>query len=336
MQMNALYPWLEQTYQQLTEAFMHGRGHHALLFKTERCLGTENLIRAFAAWLFCLEKANGQRCGHCKSCLLWAAANHPDFHLIEPIENRDISIDQIRELTTTLQQFAQQGGNAVIYIRAAERLTTAAANALLKTLEEPPQNVYFLLEAPLQAPLLATIQSRCQTWLINPPDPESANAWLQAQLPEQSSDNLRIALRLNHQRPLECKTFLENDRLSQRKTFFQNFWRFFKSRDVWLIYSAFAKEKEDALQQLEWLESFFADSLKAKLGITSGWINPDFSKGIEPFAATLSAFALLKGVKIIQHIARDLREINGVNQDLILLDGLVTLITDVFEEQNAI
>lgn len=329
--MMTLYPWHAETYTQLTHAFLNGRGHHALLFKTEAGVGTENLIRHFAQWLFCTEKQEAEPCGQCKSCLLWASGNHPDFHLIEPMENKDIGVDQIRELTAKLQQFSQQGGNSVVYIRGAERLTESAANALLKTLEEPNDKIYFLLEAPLNSPLLATIQSRCQTWLIHTPTAEQAFNWLQAAFPHHGVEDLETALRICHNRPLLCKIFLETNRLQARKTFLQTFWRFFKSRDVWLLLSAFEKEKEGALQQLEWLDSFFSDSLKAKMDITSGWLNPDLQAGIVPFAQALSAEKLLKGHRIVQQTQRDLREVNAVNQELMLADCLTRLVLDVLE-----
>lgn len=328
----SLYPWQTALYQQITTAFLQGRGHHALLFKTDTGLGTENLIRHFAHWLLCQSpEKNLEPCGHCKSCLLAQSGNHPDFHLLEPIDGKDIGIDQVREINTTLQQFSQQGGNAVIYLRGAERLTEAAANALLKTLEEPHQNVYFLLETPIQAPMLATIQSRCQTWLVHNPNDEQAMAWLAEQCPTVAVENLQVALRLCHYRPLDSKIFLESDRLNQRKTFLQTFWRFFKSRDVFLLFSAFDKEKPQVLQQLEWLDSFFADALKCKMGISSGWVNPDLQAGIVPFSQQLPAQRLLKGHQFIQQTQQDLREVNAVNVELMVLNCLTKLAVEVFE-----
>lgn len=326
-----LYPWHTHTYRQLTESFLQGRGHHALLFKTEAGLGTESLIRHFAAWLLCQNQAGDEPCRQCKSCLLVQSGNHPDLHLLEPIDGKDIGIDQVREINAKLQIFAQQGGNSVIYIRAAERLTEAAANALLKTLEEPHDNVYFLLEAALQCSVLPTIQSRCQTWLIHAPEPHTAMNWLQSHCPTTTSEDLETALRLCRYRPLICKHFIENDRLSQRKSFLQTFWRFFKSRDVFLLFSAFDKEKDQILQQLEWLDSFFRDSLKAKLNIASDWVNPDLQNGILPFSRQFSAQRLLCGHQIIRQTQRNLTEINAVNQELMLLDCLTKLVTDVFE-----
>lgn len=326
-----LYPWHQQSYHQIISTFLQGRGHHALLFKTDSGLGTEQLIRHFAHWLLCHTPQQSQPCGQCKSCLLWQSGNHPDFHLLAPIDDKDIGIDQVREITAKLQQFAQQGGNAVVYLAGAERLTEAAANALLKTLEEPNQNVYFLLEAPLQATMLATIQSRCQTWLVHTPEPSQAFEWLQTECPTAQPSEIETALRLCHNRPLLCKTFLETDRLSSRKTFLQTFWRFYKSRDVFLLFSAFDKEPEQVQQQLEWLGSFFSDALKAKMKIATGWLNPDLQNGILPFSQQLTAQGLLKGHQIIQQTQRDLREVNAVNQELMLLDCLSKLVLEVFE-----
>ncbi|KAE9536765.1 DNA polymerase III subunit delta' [Ursidibacter arcticus] len=325
-----LYPWHSQIYQQLTHSFLNGRGHHALLFKTEAGLGTELLIRQFAHWLFCQEKQLAEPCGQCKTCALWQSGNHPDYHLVESIDGKDIGVDQIRELTTKLQQFSQQGGNSVIYIAGANRLTEAASNALLKTLEEPNEEIYFLLEAPLQSAMLATIQSRCQTWLVHTPDVEQAYQWLRPQFPEYQVTELEIALRICHNRPLICKKFLESDRLQERKTFLQTFWKFYKSGDVWLLFQAFSSEIERQLEQLEWLDSFFTDALKAKLDIATGWVNPDLQAGIIPFSQTLSAQKLLKGHYIIQQTQRDLVEVNAVNSELMLVNCLTKLAVEVF------
>lgn len=326
-----LYPWQTLLYQQITHSFMQQRGHHALLFKTDLGLGTCHLIRHFADWLLCQDPRGNQPCGQCKSCLLTASGNHPDFHLIESIEGKDIGVEQIRDVNEKLQQFAQQGGNAVVYIAGAERLTEASANALLKTLEEPNDKVYFLLEAPLQSTMLATIQSRCQTWLVHTPEFAQVAEWLQSQFPQVAREDLQIALRICHHRPLICKNFLESDRLSQRKTFLQTFWRFYKSRDVWLLLSAFEKEIPEILPQLEWLESFFADALKAKLGITSNWLNADLQAGIIPFSQAFTAQGLIKGHKIIQQTIQDLIQVNAVNAPLMLADCLTQLVLEVFE-----
>lgn len=333
MVIQQLYPWHHAIYQQLTESFLQGRGHHALLFKTEKGLGTKQLIHHFAHWLLCQQPQGNQPCYQCKSCLLWQSHNHPDFHHLVPIDDRDIGVEQVRELNILLQQYSQQGGNIGVHISSVDRLTESAANALLKTLEEPHNNVYFLLQMPLQSPILATIQSRCQSWVIHTPQPNQALHWLQQECPHIAQAELEIALRVCHYRPLLSKQFIELDRLTQRKAFFQTFWRFYKSGDLMLLLTTFDKEdKAHTLQQLEWLASFFSDSLKAKLAVEEGWINTDLAKGVTIFSQQLSAQALLKGYQVLQQTQRDLMEINGVNHELMLADCLSKLILSVFEQ----
>ncbi|VTR39857.1 DNA polymerase III subunit delta' [Actinobacillus pleuropneumoniae] len=228
------------------------------------------------------------------------------------------------------QNFSQQGGNAW-YIFVVRNVYRSKQQCTLKTLEEPHNSVYFLLEAPLQGAMLPTIQSRCQTWLIHPPEMDIALDWLQANCSGVDFSSCEIAMRLCHQRPLICKTFLENDRLQARKTFLQTFWRFFKSRDVLLLFTAFDKEKELVLQQLEWLDSFFADALKAKMDIAIGWTNPDLQAGILPFSQQLSVQALLKGHQILQQTRQDLQQVNAMNLELMLLNYLTKLALETFE-----
>ncbi|MDP8101969.1 DNA polymerase III subunit delta' [Phocoenobacter atlanticus] len=325
-----LYPWQYNLYQQLSNAFLQNHQHHALLFKTEIGLGTDVLIRHFAHWLLCHHPQGEQPCYQCKSCLLVESQNHPDFHILQSMENKEIGIDQIRELNSQLQQFAQQDGNIVIYIADTDKLNESSANALLKTLEEPHNNVYFLLKAPLQSTILATIQSRCQQWVIYAPESTLSLQWLQNIYPQKEREELSTALRLCHHRPLFCKKFIETDRLSQRKTFLQNFWRFYKSKNILLLLKSFDKEKENISEQLDWLSSFFSDALKAQMNITTNWINSDLQKGILIFGQQITAQKLLKGHKIIQQTQQNLH-INGVNLELMLLDCLTKLVLEVFE-----
>lgn len=326
-----LYPWQNDLYQQLTTAFLQNHQHHALLFKTEKGLGTDKLIQHFAHWLLCQTPVHHQPCYQCKSCLLMEHKNHPDFYVLHSQEGKEITIDQIRELNAQLQQYSRQSGNIVVYIADADKLNESSANALLKTLEEPNENVYFLLKLFSQSDLIATIQSRCRQHMIYTPATEVARNWLQQRYPQKKQNELETALRLCHNRPLSCKKFIESDRLIQRKTFLQHFWRFYKSNNPLLLLYEFNKEKEDILEQLDWLGSFFCDALKSQMEINSGWMNPDLEKGIVIFAQEISAQKLLKGHKIIQSTQQDLIKINAVNQELMLLDCLTKLILNVFK-----
>ncbi|TCP96908.1 DNA polymerase III delta prime subunit [Cricetibacter osteomyelitidis] len=323
--MNPLYPWLQPQYQQIVQAFQQGHGHHSLLFKADSGLGIEQLINVAAQRILCRQADSEQPCGHCHACQLFVAQNHPDFYLLAPVENKDIGIDQVREINEKVSQHAQQNGNKVVYLQGAERLTEAAANALLKTLEEPRPNTYFLLQADLSAPLLATIYSRCQAWIFNAPKADVSLNWLQSQYQGDIAD-ISIALQICHYRPLSALDCLQQDLLSKRKTLMAQFWRFYTRSDILQILPHF--ETEILFQQLDWLSGFLSDTVKAKLNIQSGWICQDFATAVQQFAERQSILTLLNHCNIIQKVRSDLRSINAVNQELILMDGLSRMLVE--------
>ncbi len=325
--MQSLYPWLNSDYQKITHAFQQGVGHHALLFNGETGLGCENLIQNLAIFLLC-QNTKTQPCGHCHQCRLYQSNNHPDFYHLAPIEDKDISIEQVRKIIDKLTQHAQQGGNKVVFIERANRLTDAAANAILKTLEEPCANTYFLLQSEQGYPLLATIYSRCQRWQIATPAKLQSLLWLRSQLMNESDETLVAALRINAGRPLSARHFIEANLLEKRTMLLRQFWLFYSRLSPLEILPHF--EKEIIFQQIEWIEAFINDSLKCKLGVKTGWQCADIARGIENFSQNLSVDALIGIQQILQRMRKDLREINAVNQELILLDGFSQLVTKIF------
>lgn len=322
-----IYPWLQSYYEKITAAFQQGYGHHALLFRAEQGIGADQLIHAVANWLMC-QHSSPRPCGECHSCRLFAAGNHPDVYQLAPVENKDIGVDQVREINEKVSQRAQQNGNKAVYVQGAERLTESAANALLKTLEEPRPNTYFLLNADLSSPLMATIYSRCQVWLINTPSEQQALNWLQLHNYSEISE-IQTALRISYGRPLLALHCLEQGWLEKRRKFFRAFWLFYTRRSPLELLPLF--DKELILQQVDWLLAFLSDALKDKLNITSGWICRDLIRGIQQFNERQTVAGLLTATKIMQKVRSDLVQINAVNQELILLDGLTRLITEVFE-----
>lgn len=177
--MTALYPWLTPIYHQIAQTFDEGLGHHAVLIKADSGLGVESLFNALAQKIMCVAQGD-KPCGQCHSCHLMQAHSHPDYHELSPIDGKDIGVDQVRDINEIVAQHAQQNGNKVVYVQGVERLTEAAANALLKTLEEPRPNTYFLLQADSSASLLATIYSRCQVWNLSVPNEQTAVDWLKS------------------------------------------------------------------------------------------------------------------------------------------------------------
>lgn len=153
----------------LKTAVQKGRLSHAYLFLGPEGVGRESMARALAAALNCeAPLADGDACGSCASCRRLAAGTQPDFLVIEPTESVQIRIDQIRDFRHLTAFPPLGGGWRVAVLKPAEALNEAAANALLKTLEEPPPRHLLVLTAQVEADLLPTIVSRCHKLALAP------------------------------------------------------------------------------------------------------------------------------------------------------------------------
>ncbi|GAB4393031.1 MAG: hypothetical protein Tsb005_09580 [Gammaproteobacteria bacterium] len=171
-----IYPWQQGFWQQLCKQIPHLA--HSILLTGMAGTGTERLAQALAAVLLCQETMSEQLpCEHCRACRLLHAGTHPDYWMLDDAQN-NMSIDDVRQLKHWLTQTSQLAGAKVIVIKHIEHLHIMAANALLKILEEPPANNYFILTTANQHQVLPTIRSRCQVWLPPMPTPSQVTNWL--------------------------------------------------------------------------------------------------------------------------------------------------------------
>lgn len=204
--MREIYPWQQVFWQKL----LHNRRFwgHALLLKGKQGTGKYDFARQLAQSLLCTEPATSQQaCGRCVSCGWFEQGGHPNFYQIVPeafsavtgestekeesdeksgaatkkSASQQIGIEQIRKLNDFVYLTGHQGGYKIVLIYPAEAMNTAAANALLKKLEEPPPDVLFILVTHQAQHLLPTIRSRCQQLAMPLPDVATSVAWLRQQ-----------------------------------------------------------------------------------------------------------------------------------------------------------
>ncbi len=191
--MNKLYPW--QTESWLALQGLRTRLPHALLLKGAQGIGKFDLALSFAQSLLCERPlGDGMACQQCGSCHWFEQESHPDFRLIQPDAltsaedgeekpggkkpSREISVEQIRNLSSFTNLSAHCGGYRVVIIYPAEAMNHNAANSLLKTLEEPTDKLLFLLVTHKPQQLLPTILSRCLSFTVHTPTREAGAAWL--------------------------------------------------------------------------------------------------------------------------------------------------------------
>lgn len=175
-------PWLTTAQAQLREAVIQDRLSHALLIAGSLGQGGEWLAYWLAASFYCEAMPSTRPCGECRSCQRVMADEQPDCLVLRPIEDsKEIRVDQVRELTAELALTAHGAGRKVAIISPAEKLNRAAANALLKTLEEPTRGAVLILVSGEANRLPPTVQSRCTRVRIAAPTEDSLVQWLRTQ-----------------------------------------------------------------------------------------------------------------------------------------------------------
>lgn len=224
--MTGYYPWQETQWRNLVERLAQDSLPHALLLHGPSGTGKVDFAMQFTHALSCQQnRADGLPCGNCAPCLLYSVGNHPDSYLIEPEkEGGVIKIDQIRALIADLSLSSHFGGYKVVIIHPAEAMNTAAANSLLKTLEEPAAKTLIMLVAEQFSRLPATVRSRCQLVRFNLPDTAIAQNWLQERLGENlteksgNPDDALHLLAIANGAPLTAFADAEKDRPALRQS----------------------------------------------------------------------------------------------------------------------
>ncbi|WP_454763829.1 DNA polymerase III subunit delta' [Cupriavidus campinensis] len=198
-----LYPWQREDWQRL--AALRARLPHAMLLHGQQGIGKRDLALHFAQGLLCESPlADGQPCNTCVACHWFGQGNHPDFTVVRPealdagaggesegdadaggskkkAPSKIIRMEQVRALIEAVGVGTHRAGLRVVVVYPLDALQTEGANALLKTLEEPPPSTVFLLVTDRLDRVLPTILSRCRQFAVERPSPAAALDWLRGQ-----------------------------------------------------------------------------------------------------------------------------------------------------------
>ncbi|TVS13160.1 MAG: DNA polymerase III subunit delta' [Wenzhouxiangella sp.] len=208
-------PWLTAPAEALGLALDSERLGHAPLIHGPSGLGKIELARWLVARVLCLDSDGRAPCGTCRSCTLLKSGTHPDlFTAAIPEDRQQIPVDAVRDLCRGLQLTPAIGRRRVGWIEPAEAMNRNAANALLKTLEEPSPGTWLVLVSHQPERLPATIRSRCQQICVQPPSPDTAMAWLSKECPDQTEQQLTVALTAAGGAPVRALELLRDDGLA--------------------------------------------------------------------------------------------------------------------------
>jgi DNA polymerase-3 subunit delta' len=282
---------------------------HALLLKGPRGIGKLVFARALAQALLCESPADdGAACGRCTACAWFEAGTHPDFRQIEPANLAEddpdddaeqpekpqkaekkksvtIAVSQIRALPEFLNLSTHRGGVRVVVLHPAEAMNVNAANALLKSLEEPPPRTQFILVTHRPQQLLPTIKSRCRQLALAAPRPEEAARWL-------SSQGLRdpaLALAQSGGAPLLAAEMNEPEYWGARAAFM----RHLAAAELDVLSAAEAARDVPIAYGVAWLQKWSYDVASHRMAGSIRY-NPDYAVAIEKAAARADPLAMLR------------------------------------------
>ena len=314
-------PWHEQNWKRLLSAKASGRLPHALLLTGAQGLGKHNFAVRLAASLLCKSPdENGKPCGGCQSCHLFKAGTHPDFTRIEPEEpGKAIRIDTIREFTGKGALTSQSGGYKVTIIEPADAMNTAAANSLLKTLEEPVDWTVMVLVSNRPGRLPATVRSRCQQYAFNAPNRQQSVQWLSGHV---SQADPALLLALSSGAPLEALKLADPETLSERKKMLDEFVAVINCKQD-PVTVAERWNKQEFSRSMHWLCGWLIDMIRLKMvPDSSEIINLDQRERLQALGLKLESRRLYQ---LLDRIFEAIRTLGSQLNSQMILEGVLLM-----------
>lgn len=318
---DTLFPWQQTSWLQLQS--MRSRMPHAILLYGPEGIGKTRFAEQLAQSLLCeTPDAAGHACNQCASCGWFAQYSHPDYRRIRPewleqeealaddsaasnaddaekstsatktskAPSKEIVINQIRGLADFMNISTHRQGTRVILLYPAEALNTHAANALLKSLEEPNPNTVFILVSHSIDQLLPTILSRCHQLALTMPSQQEALAWLKAR----GVVDADMWLAQQGGAPLAAMAMAESEERTELLAFLKELSR---PNTESALKTAEKLQKLNLANTVTWLQTWLYDLFSYKqTGIIRYY--PGYQNELKALAARVDINALLKAIQI--------------------------------------
>ncbi len=299
-----------------------------LLFYGPEGTGKKSTALRIAKALNCMDNNPPESffCGECPSCQKIEKQIHPDIHILSP-DGDSIKIEDVREMMRNISQVPFEGKRKIAILDNAEALTIQAANALLKTLEEPPEKTHIFLISSNPGKLPLTLKSRCYPLRFLPLSEETIIEILRRDNNFHSMDGIRIVAGLAEGGIENARALLEADILNER----QNFLQILDAGDYNIkSYVLFAGEKAESIdvrkRYLHLFKRIILDILFYKMSLYERIKNRDIMEEIKRIAIRMNKLHLWSILKEMERF-ESVIEMNinfKLHQNLLLLDILNT------------
>lgn len=314
-----IYPWQQRQWQQMLGLMAGNRMPHAMLFSGIEGTGMADFAGILAGKLLCHSPSAEMPCGDCKSCVLLQSASHPDLYSIAPEETgKQIKVEDIRELIGFIQLSSQYSRYKIAIINPADAMNRNAANALLKTLEEPPPNVLFILVCSQPDRLPVTIRSRCQRVSFSPAPHELAIQWLQ-EMHQLAPERAGELLNLVPGKPLAALELSQNDQSQQQQKVLADLARL-SDRDVDIIGTAQRWHDYGAREVLRWIMGFLSVITRIQLQSPA---SPTENRDLQRIANDLNLQQLVKAYALAMDQYRAASSAYNLNRVGLLEDFII-------------
>ena len=290
--MESIYPWQNKHWEYFCKLIDTNILPHAILLSGPTGVGKKSFANLLSASIVCSQTSMSHfPCGECKYCQLFRAGTYPDFTRITPEETESvIAVDDIRLLIDRLNLTPHYDNHKVALIESADNMNMNAANALLKTLEEPPADSVIILVCDKPQMLTATIRSRCQSVIFNVPTQEESINWLSKQVDDVNWEPL---LAVTQGAPLQAIKLHETELLEQRQAIVQGFLAVIENNANPVEISA-QLDTVPISQGIQWMQGIVLDLVRLKSVENPITLeNPDFYRSLLALAPRLEVPLLL-------------------------------------------